>query len=338
MPRAAEQPIYRRPRSRFWHVRWTRPDGRSVRVSSRTESYEEAAKLHASLKEGSGLAVADVFLRFLTQHRLKPRSRIVYAGYADNWAPFIGDLLLEQVNRTHIQRFVSERMRAVSHGTIRSHLYFLSSVFNFAAMLPNGPQQNPVAAFSKKLLRPADARVRWLSPPEVRALYGQLREPVQRLIVQVALETGMRKTEILRLQVRHLDLLGRRFLLPARNTKAGRVRVVPMARTLRRALVAHLRTLGPLAPGKWLFPGGREGQPLTEVDHWWKPALAGAGIEDFRFHDLRHHFASMYVQRGGRLQTLKEILGHSTIGQTEKYAHLAPDDAVREFRELEARA
>jgi site-specific recombinase XerD len=67
----------------------------------------------------------------------------------------------------------------------------------------------------------------------------------------------------------------------------------------------------------------------------WESALERAGIEDFHFHDCRHHFASWFMMRGGNLLALSKILGHAKVSMTEKYAHLSPDHLRAEMAKTE---
>ncbi len=62
-----------------------------------------------------------------------------------------------------------------------------------------------------------------------------------------------------------------------------------------------------------------------KVRRAFETAVAAAGLDDFRFHDFRHHFASWFVMRGGSLQALKELLGHADLKMTLRYAHLSPE-------------
>jgi len=70
----------------------------------------------------------------------------------------------------------------------------------------------------------------------------------------------------------------------------------------------------------------------------WEHAVTEAGIEGLTFHDARHHFASWFVMRGGKLQALQEILGHRSLAMTQRYAHLSPDHLRREMLATERRA
>ncbi len=84
-------------------------------------------------------------------------------------------------------------------------------------------------------------------------------------------------------------------------------------------------------------PGPREGRVWRQrrVRTSFESAVAAARLDDFRFHDCRHHFASWFVMRGGSLQALKELLGHADLKMTLRYAHLSPDHLRGEIAKTE---
>ena len=88
------------------------------------------------------------------------------------------------------------------------------------------------------------------------------------------------------------------------------------------------------------LPGAREGRifKTRSIRTAFENAVAEAGIENLHFHDLRHHFASQFVMRGGSLQALKELLGHADLKMTLRYAHLAPRYLRDEIERTERRA
>jgi len=74
----------------------------------------------------------------------------------------------------------------------------------------------------------------------------------------------------------------------------------------------------------WIFPSPKTGHRLQDLKKSWSFLLVRADIQDFRFHDLRHDFASRLVMAGIDLYRVKDLLGHASIQMTEKYSHLAP--------------
>lgn len=170
------------------------------------------------------------------------------------------------------------------------------------------------------------------SAPRYLALVNRGREPGinqhahrklttffrSRLIVLVALTTGMRISEIFGLKWD--DLLYEEELIAVRAMlKGGKVRYVPMPRELASEFNRYPAVLGE----ERIFPP----EPGTKrarqrVDKSFETILELAGIAEFRFHDLRHTFASWYMMNGGDLYELAKILGHSNIKMTERYAKL----------------
>ena len=73
-----------------------------------------------------------------------------------------------------------------------------------------------------------------------------------------------------------------------------------------------------------VFPNPKTGEQLKDIKSAWNGLREAAELKNFRFHDLRHSFASKLVMKGVDLYVLKELMGHSTIEMTERYAHLAP--------------
>jgi integrase len=140
-----------------------------------------------------------------------------------------------------------------------------------------------------------------------------------RMLVLVALITGMRQAEIFNL--RWLDIFYAEGLIAVRSRlKGGKMRYVPMPTELAAELRRFPVTIGDdrVFPPKHFSKGKRQ-----RVEGSFEDLLERANIKDFRFHDLRHTFASWYMMNGGDLYELAKILGHSNIKMTERYAKLA---------------
>jgi len=152
---------------------------------------------------------------------------------------------------------------------------------------------------------------------ECRELIESCR-PHIRPIVVTALNTGMRREEILSLEwEKHIDLRHGFILLDV--TKNGERRQIPITPMLRETLLGIVRRAGTL----YVFVDCN-GNRLKDVKTAFNGALRRAGIKDFHFHDLRHTFASHLVMGGVDLATIKELLGHKDFKMILRYSHLAP--------------
>ncbi len=174
-------------------------------------------------------------------------------------------------------------------------------------------------------------RLRYLSVAEAGSLVS-VCEPHLKPIVITALHTGMRKTEILKLKRDQVDLQHGFILLD--KTKNGERREIPINKTLRATLNKIPRHFfgekedRQLVP--YVFHDPDTLKPYEDVKRSFNTAVRTAGITDFHFHDLRHTFASQAMMSGKiDIATLSKLLGHKTLKQTMKYAHLAPTHMVK---------
>jgi integrase len=190
-----------------------------------------------------------------------------------------------------------------------------------------------------RLAREPEGRLRFLTEEEVERLLAACREkrsksPYLLPIVTIALNTGMRKGEILGLTWDCVDLS--RGVLLLEHTKSGRRREVPMNRAVYDALqplYAGVRASLPKAPTgeKSAEPTGLVFCKRYGVRAWgnirtaFEAACREAKIHDFRFHDLRHTCASWLIMKGRSLKEVQELLGHREFSMTLRYAHLSPD-------------
>jgi len=174
-----------------------------------------------------------------------------------------------------------------------------------------------------KLYREDIKRVRYLSEEEERALIGAAMEdstPFLYRIIRFALNTGMRKGEILGMRWEDVDFKNASAVIPAPRAKGRRDRYVPL-NTEAMAVLREIPT--PLDRSAVVF-GNTLGRPQQCLERHWRRALVASGVEDFHFHDLRHTYASRLITRGVDLAVLKELLGHRDFTMTLRYAHLAP--------------
>jgi len=169
------------------------------------------------------------------------------------------------------------------------------------------------------ILRPEKepkVRIRWLTQDQSLRLLVSIGRDWLRDITAFALATGMRAGEILKLRWDDVDLSRNMAWVTADKAKSGRARAIP----LNPQAAAAIRKQHGIHP-KHIFT--RNGSPLKRLDTgMFTDACARAGIENFRFHDLRHTWASWHVQAGTPLFVLKELGGWETLEMVKKYAHM----------------
>ena len=193
-------------------------------------------------------------------------------------------------------------------------------------------QSNPVRLVHR--CREDNGRIRWLSADEETKLRAVIESdyPDHMLAFDLALHTGMRKSEQYGLHWNCIDLEHRQITIP--RSKHGCIRYIPLDNAAMSALLA-LRSrgkgTGPVMASGEPGHGHLAGHALTTLKEWLMAACRKAGIADFTWHCLRHTFASRLIMAGVSLRTAQELMGHKMIAMTCRYAHLSPQhqlDAV----------
>jgi integrase len=235
--------------------------------------------------------------------------------------------------------------------TVNKEVTLLSSIF-LMAIRERVTTYNPCNELPKSVRDEIPARYkreRRLSSEEAQKLFGvglQGRRGHLYEIAEVALLTGMRKGELLRLEPEHvnfgqtvktfvinrrkIDIFPNWLIIP--KTKNRKPRVIPMSRRVRQRLEA---LCADATRGKYVFGSVRTGGKITDIKRGWKSACEAAGITDLRFHDLRHEWSSRAADLGILEHVRRDILGHSSGSMTGDYTHASPE-AKEEAMELVA--
>ena len=128
---------------------------------------------------------------------------------------------------------------------------------------------------------------------------------------------------LLQLRWDDLNFEAKTIRLRRETAKGDKIAYIPMNSTVRTILKEWETYRRKGEPGEYLFVGPT-GEPMQDVRSSWRNLLRVAGIENFRWHDMRHDFASRLVMAGVDLNTVRELLGHADLKMTLRYAHLAP--------------
>jgi integrase len=256
--------------------------------------------------------MADLYLENYSKPNKKSSRRDVTS--INNLKPFFAGKYLHEITLLDIEKYKRGHQSQVSNATVNREIACLKHIFT-KAIEWGIVQKNP--GKKAKLLRERNTRLRYLEEEEIKRLYDACAEHLKP-IVTVALNTGMRKEEILNLKWKDLDFRSRIiYILDTKNSERGEI---PMNDIVHKALLAARKR--PDVP--WVFCK-KDGERYGNVRKAFEGARKRAGIVDFRFHDLRHTFASHLVMAGVDLKTVQELLGHRSFEMTLRYAHLSPE-------------
>jgi len=315
--------LYKRPNSRFWWCAFTAPDGSRIQKSTKTVDRQLAREFEDKLRAQMWRIVQlgekprrtwkDAVVRWLRETSRKcVQDEVSRIRWLDQ---FLGDLYLDEINRDLIDRITEAKLKTgVKPATVNHQLEVLRVILNTAAKHWEWIDRAPHV----RMLKVPRQRIRWLTREDADSLLTHLPQHLQ-VMTRFSLATGLRETNVTGLQWSQVDLDRRVAWIHADESKSGR----PIGVPLNREAVVLLR----LEQGKHRkFCFTYKGRPVRKCNtRAWRLALQRAGIADFRWHDLRHTWASWHVQNATPMHVLQELGGWSDIRMVQRYAHLAPE-------------
>ncbi|TDI83323.1 MAG: site-specific integrase [Betaproteobacteria bacterium] len=290
---------------------------------------------HFKTTEGKRHTLAELidrYIRNVLPH--KPRSAYDQTRQLKWWSAEIGSHALSDVTPSLIAQYRDKLAGGITHhgkprspATVNRYLAALSIVFTTAVKEWGWVDDTPMRKVSKG--KESRGRVRFLSDDERPRLLKTCKassNPYLYPVVVLALSTGMRQGEIMRLTWDDVDLnRGRAILHETKNDERRAVAITGHALGLLKEL-SKVRRID----SNFLFPSN-ENNPRKAMNLRapWEAALKRADVEDFRFHDLRHSAASYLAMNGASLAEIAEVLGHKTLQMVKRYAHLSEGHTAR---------
>jgi len=254
----------------------------------------------------------DAVIRWLTEqsHKKSLETDKVHLRWLDK---HLSGVTLDEINKVKIDNIKSARLSdGVSNSTVNRLLSILRAILNRAK--DDWEWLDSVPGF--RFLPEPKARVRWITREESFRLIDELPDHLK-YMVRFSLATGLRESNVTHLQWSQLDMQRRCAWVLADQAKAGKAIPVPLNDDAMEVLADQV---GQHDVRVFTYKGQVVNDANTKA---WRKALVRAGIEDFRWHDLRHTWASWHVQAGTPLQVLMELGGWSDISMVLKYAHLS---------------
>lgn len=325
----------------YW-IRYAGLDGRIIRESSGSDKFREAEALliqrRNSIKEGKQPEIKKIanhsFKELTEKYQAwiegRQKSAKIKGYIIGQLQAVYGNLPLRRFNTLIVEQLQTDLMaRGLKNSSCNKVLNVFKHMFTKAVDWDMVESETLKRIRKVKLLQDDSRRLRYLSKEEAQELISHCTGNTKAIAI-TALNTGMRKGEILGLTWDRLDLKHGFILLD--KTKNGDRREIPINETLRHTLQAITRRLD--VP--YLFHDAVTGKPYQDVKRSFNTALRRAGIKDFHFHDLRHTFASHLVMAGVDITTVSRLLGHKKLTMTLRYSHLAPAHMTKAVNVLDS--
>ena len=309
-------------RGSTWWIDLTTPGGERIRRSAQTKKREEALELHdrlkseawriSKLKERPGYTWDEAATRWLKEngHLASIETQKSILRFV---SPYLRGLALSDITGVLIRSIGEEKQKECSKATANRHLSLIRNILRRAVEWDWIDSVPAVREYSEP-----EKRIRWLTRDEVARLIRILPDHTKDVVL-FALSTGLRMSNILGLEWSQIDLGRRVAWIHPDQAKAKKAIGVPLSEE---AIGVINRQIGKNERFVFTYVG----KPIKRVNtHAWEKALKKAGIKDFRFHDLRHTWASWHVQAGTPLHVLQELGGWNSYQMVQRYAHLAPE-------------
>jgi len=320
-------------RGNTWWAYITIPGRKPLQRSLKTQDRTQAQELHDKIKhelwrvrhlgEKPRRSWQEAVVRFLDekQHKRSLKSDLAHIRFLD---AHLGGLMLDEITIDVIVAIREAKLSTAKPSSINRMLAFLRSVLKLAKDEWEWLDTIPRV----KLYPEPKHRIRWLSEAEIGRLLNELPQHL-RDMAEFSLATGLREGNVIGLEWQQVDMPRKCAWIHADQFKTNRAIAVPLSK---RACDIVLAQLGKNDRYVFTFEGHRVGQASTKA---WRNALKRAGIEDFRWHDLRHTWASWHVQNGTPLNVLQELGGWESAEMVKRYAHLSGEH-LREYVENSA--
>jgi excisionase family DNA binding protein len=224
--------------------------------------------------------------------------------------PLFAGMSLNEIDICMIEKFKNKGKEAGHIFVTNRTLSLLKHMFTIAIQrgyVTNNPAKHV------KLFKEPNGRTRYLSEDEKERLLHESKEMVKSIVI-AALNTGARKGELLKLKWSNVDL--KNGFIHIVNSKNGEARHIPINDLLKQELSNIPRR------GDFVF-SKKHGQSLGDFKKAFKSACKRANIKDFRFHDLRHTFASYLAMNHLSERTIQTLLGHKSPSMTARYTHFS---------------
>ncbi len=291
------------------------------------ETELKSAVMHGNLnlvKKKCTIKLSEMISKYLDYSKTNKASFAHDKTYSKYWIAYFGNKLLSEIKSIDIEGYKTFRLgKEIKASTINRETNSLSKMFSIAKK--NGYiENNPCTDVEK--LRVKNHKIRFLSKEEEKRLFEAIGEHWIKPVIIMALQTGMRKGEILNLKWSCLDF--KEKYVDVLETKSGKPRKIPMSDKLYNAL-KELEQVN-----EYVFINPITKNRHGNVNDIFPEFLKKSDIKNFCFHDLRHTSATRMVECGIDLVVVKEILGHSDIKTTMRYAHPVPEIKLKAIKAL----
>lgn len=330
----------------------------AIKITARVISGENLKEEKPIPTSSYGSFLNDYYAPWVLANRKSGKETVqsITAAFSFLFNEPLGDISLMSVEQWRMEKTKAGRKAA----TLNRLTVALKASLNWAVK-HKIIESNPLDSLERLKEHDSDRKIRYLSPDERQRLMSALDSRERRIreerkrhnvwlcqrgleakpeldgkftdhlkpLVVVSLNSGIRQGSLFGLKWADVDFAAETITLRGANNKAGNTVHLPINSVVMQTLRSWQEQKHAGKNSLYVFPSPVTGEKLDNVNKSWASVLKDAEIKNFRWHDMRHDFASQLVMKGVDLNTVRELMGHSDMKMTMRYAHLAPSSKLR---------